>query len=173
MRFLLYGLIGVMLLFPGLSVAQTEQQQPVRTVALLPFAAEQAGSFAYLDAAIRQMLTTRLAGRKGIEVYTPEISDRQAGLIRDLLQKGDFVQAAQQLPVDWLAAGEIVADQDGVRVNLTLFPLQDTGDQQPLGFTSTDVDAILPAVAQLAEAVGDRVLIRQEVDTVSQEQPTP
>jgi len=173
MRFMIHGLLGVVLLLSGFSFAQAQQEKTVPTVALLPFTAEQAGSFAYLDGSIRQMLIARLANRDDIDIFTREISEAQAADLQALLAQGERQQAAEQVPVDWLATGEIVAVQDGVRVNLTLVPLQAAGEQQQLGFTATDVDTVVPAVAQLAKTVADRVQIPREAGEVSQERDTP
>ncbi len=166
MRFFLPGLFGVVLLLSGFSLAQAQQEKAVPTLALLPFSAEQAGSYAYLEEAIRQMLIARLANRDDVDISARAISKRQAGEVQALLGRDERQQAAQLIPVDWLATGEIVALQQGLRVNLVLVPLQAAGERQPLGFTATDIDTIVPAVAQLAETVAEHLQPRQETAEV-------
>lgn len=166
MRSILAGLLGVVLLLSGSSLAQAQQEKAVSTLALLPFSAEQAGSYAYLEEAIRQMLIARLANRDDVDISDRAISERQAGELQALLERDERQQATQLVPVDWLATGEIVAVQQGLRVNLVLVPLQAAGERQSLGFTATDVDTIVPAVTQLAETVAQHLQPRQETDEV-------
>lgn len=163
MRFLIPCLIGLVVLLSGLPSLQAEEKQEVRTVALLPLAVDRAGSFAYLDEAIRQILVTRLFRQDAISVVTPSLSARQADDIRARLQEGRYLETAQRFQADWLAAGAITAVQEGVQVSLVLYPDVDGSSPRQFDFTAPDVDGILPAVTKLAGAVGAHLTVQPEV----------
>ncbi|WP_284152991.1 FG-GAP repeat domain-containing protein [Desulfofustis limnaeus] len=138
------------------SLLQAEEGQDSQMVLLLPFAATEAGPLHYLDDAVRQMLTSRLARQEAITVIAPVLDGTEQELINKQVLAGNHRQVLQRYQANWLATGAITSSGPDIRVDLQLYT--STADQpQELGFTVGEIDAVLPAVTALAGDIGIRL----------------
>ena len=147
-------LINIILFSPSHHASAVEQAENKKTtIAILPFEVSQEGQYAYLNKAIRQMLSSRLSRQEGVEVLAPELAKSEHDSIKALLQSGDFVKAAAQFQADWLVEGTMYSLKDGLQVNLSVFPAIEGGSPSSYGMKAAEPDEIMGAVTSIATEV--------------------
>jgi hypothetical protein len=158
------GLLSLVSFFQAsemLTAAETDSSQ---VLVMLPLEVSREGQYAYLNAAINQMLVTRLSGQEGLAVVTSEMIGEPVAGIKALLQAGNYPKAVSLVEGDWLVDGSMYSLKDGLQVNLTLYPT--TAGQKPLnfGFKSEGPDGVIPAIVEISTEIKNELVTTEALE---------
>jgi hypothetical protein len=136
--------------------AHAEGKKPAAVV-ITPFDSNAAGKYSHLKDSLRNMLSSRLAARDGIQILDYSLSQKDVDEMR-AAKKQDLAKGLfGRLHADYLATGAIYSTAGGLHLQITLYT--ESAEGSPLKFTmlAENDERILSSLDQLAQEIGDKV----------------
>jgi TolB-like protein len=156
MRSFLILFLALFVSFADHDAHGAQSNDELQRVAVLAFEISQDGNYGYLNKAISQMLTTRLAQHPKLRVITPQLDRQASQALKAALQSGNSAQAAADMQADWLVTGSMYSLQDGLQLNLDLYSETDV---KPVTFSlkAASEDEVIGSVTALAKEVAAHI----------------
>jgi len=165
----LLGIVVCMLiLIGGGSAALGEERVGLSRFLFLPFDNSSAGRYTYLANGVHSMLATRLAAKSGVKLVDSSIHEID---LKQLEAAGvDKQQAAavfSRLQTDFLVSGAVYATDSGLKVQVVVTSAESTTEPQSFAAVAEGEDQIISAIGSLADDIVDRVLNRQQPESIT------
>jgi TolB-like protein len=132
------------------------ENNPAKTVAVLPFEMHAPSSMAYLQDGLRDMLASRLSANGGAKIL--EHSKVDALLVEPgkVLQQKEAVEMARQLGVDYVVTGSLTSLGGSMSLDAKVFSQEEVA---PLSFyaSATEEKEVIGAINQLSWDIAAKV----------------
>jgi TolB-like protein len=154
-KYLIVPLLLGLILIGVSELPAAEDKQDSRLI-FSTFDDDSAGKYAYLRDSIQTMLISRLSAKKEIQIVDQLISSKE---LQKLKQAGDFATLqGKQRKVDYLVTGSLFALASGLKIQVSLYPLTDSGEVESFAVVSGSEGDIFASVEQLSEQITERGL---------------
>ena len=147
----------VFLLCFGSVSAQGQEKKSSSAVVITPFDSSSAGKYSYLKDSLRNMLSSRLAARDGIQILDYSLSQKDLDEIR-ASKKQELAQGLfARLHADYLATGVMYSMAGGLHLQVTLYAALPGSNPTKFTMLAENDEKILSSLDQLAQEIGDKV----------------
>ncbi len=134
------------------------------SIVLLPFETQQAGKYEALKDGLRAMLAGRLSVKEGITVLDATLgANEKKTFIKNYPQNTQKTFA--QLSADFVSLGMLSLTEEGLRLDIEVFPKEGEASEKIHVVADTDA-AIIDAVGQLADDLAEKFFGHAQKDQV-------
>ncbi len=125
---------------------QAAELESVYRLAFTPFDVQSAGQYDYLGGSVQTMLMSRLSSQKNIEIVDRILTRNQLAELRS----GDGSSARKPLAdIDYIATGGLYAMQQGLGIQVDLYPPDYSGDVLHFSDTAKTASDVIPVCERL------------------------
>ncbi len=133
---------------------QAAELESVYRLAFTPFDVQSAGQYDYLGGSVQTMLMSRLSSQKNIEIVDRILTRNQLAELRS----GDGSSARKPLAdIDYIATGGLYAMQQGLGIQVDLYPPDYSGDVLHFSDTAKTASDVIPVCERLLSLIVKRL----------------
>jgi TolB-like protein len=167
MNTLLRSLVLASLLFGVPSLRAAGSSDEVKKVAILPFTMHVPADLAYLQAGVRDMLTSRLAWQGKVEVINKSSTDQAMRGAKSEISADEAVRIGKSLHADYVLFGSLTALGKSVSIDARMAPAAANGEPLHLYTQTKDLDEVIPKVNQFAQEINHKLFGRADEKTAA------